>query len=60
MAVMAKNPGLSYYKVVEVIAETTAPLTPVEELLTKIPFQRADIYPPEVSSSILFAFPIND
>ncbi|XP_024923031.3 protein TIC 62, chloroplastic [Ziziphus jujuba] len=47
MAVMAKNPGLSYYKVVEVIAETTAPLTPVEELLTKIPFQRADIYPPE-------------
>ncbi|XP_018715350.2 protein TIC 62, chloroplastic isoform X2 [Eucalyptus grandis] len=40
MAVMAKNSGLSYCKVVEVIAETTAPLTPMEELLAKIPSQR--------------------
>ncbi|XP_059435064.1 protein TIC 62, chloroplastic isoform X3 [Corylus avellana] len=44
MAVMAKNCSLSYCKVVEVIAETSAPLTPVEELLAKIPSQRADIY----------------
>lgn len=50
MAVMAKTRGVSYYKVVEVIAETTAPLTPIEELLTKIPSQRAGIYSPEVSS----------
>ncbi|KDP46212.1 hypothetical protein JCGZ_10052 [Jatropha curcas] len=40
IAVMAKNRGLSYCKVVEVIAETTAPLTPMEELLAKIPSQR--------------------
>ncbi|XP_059444242.1 protein TIC 62, chloroplastic-like, partial [Corylus avellana] len=44
MAVMAKNCSLSYCKVVEVIAETSAPLTPMEELLAKIPSQRADIY----------------
>lgn len=42
MAVMAKNRSLSYCKVVEVIAETTAPLTPMEELLAKIPSQRAE------------------
>lgn len=48
MAVMAKNRSLSYCKVVEVIAETTVPLTPMEELLKKIPSQRADIYSPEV------------
>lgn len=42
MAVMAKNRSLSYCKVVEVIAETTAPLTPMEELLTRIPSQRAE------------------
>ncbi|KAK4804479.1 hypothetical protein SAY86_004296 [Trapa natans] len=42
MAVMAKNRSLSYCKVVEVIAETTAPLTPLEELLAKIPSQRAE------------------
>lgn len=40
MAVMAKNRGLSYCKVVEVIAETTAPLTPMDELLKRIPSQR--------------------
>lgn len=48
MAVMAKNRSLSYCKVVEVIAETTAPLTPMEELLAKIPSQRAEIYSPKV------------
>lgn len=42
MACMARNRSLSYCKVVEVIAETTAPLTPMEELLTKIPSQRAE------------------
>lgn len=45
MAFMAKNRGLSYCKVVEVIAKTTAPLIPLGELLTKIPYQRA---PPKV------------
>ncbi|XP_065856262.1 protein TIC 62, chloroplastic [Euphorbia lathyris] len=40
MAFMAKNLELSYCKVVEVIAETTAPLTPVDKLLQKIPSQR--------------------
>ncbi|KAH6789323.1 Rossmann-fold superfamily protein [Perilla frutescens var. frutescens] len=44
MAFMAKNRSLSYCKVVEVIAETTAPLTPMGELLKKIPSQRPDIY----------------
>nr|XP_023918868.1 protein TIC 62, chloroplastic-like [Quercus suber] len=48
MAVMAKNRSLSYCKVVEVIAETTAPLTPMEELLAKIPSQRAEIYSTKV------------
>ncbi|KAJ9152888.1 hypothetical protein P3X46_026397 [Hevea brasiliensis] len=42
MAVMAKNRGLSYCKVVEVIAETTAPQTPMEKLLEKIPSQRVE------------------
>ncbi|XP_059653951.1 protein TIC 62, chloroplastic [Cornus florida] len=45
MAFMAKNRSLSYCKVVEVIAETTAPLTPMGELLVKIPSQRAEAYP---------------
>ncbi|GAV67113.1 NAD_binding_10 domain-containing protein [Cephalotus follicularis] len=47
MAVMAKNPGLSYCKVVEVIAETTAPSIPMEELLLKIPSQRTYYRPKE-------------
>ncbi|XP_068654885.1 protein TIC 62, chloroplastic [Aristolochia californica] len=47
MAVMAKNRNLSFCKVVEVIAETTAPLTPMEELLAKIPSQRVDTSVPE-------------
>lgn len=47
LAVMAKNPDLSYCKIVEAIAETTAPLTPMEELLAKIPSQRAYNYRPK-------------
>ncbi|XP_010254987.1 PREDICTED: protein TIC 62, chloroplastic isoform X2 [Nelumbo nucifera] len=42
IAFMAKNRSLSYCKVVEVIAETTATLTPFGELLAKIPSQRVD------------------
>ncbi|XP_039134719.1 protein TIC 62, chloroplastic-like [Dioscorea cayenensis subsp. rotundata] len=45
MACMAKNTRLSYCKVVEAIAETTAPLTPIEELLAKMPSKRE--LPPE-------------
>lgn len=48
LASAAKNRVVSYFKVVEVIAETTAPLTPLEDLLAKIPSQRADTYPPKV------------
>ncbi|XP_024637320.1 protein TIC 62, chloroplastic isoform X2 [Medicago truncatula] len=48
MAAMAKNPELSYCKIVEVIAETTAPLTPAEKLLAKIPSQRPYIPSPKV------------
>ncbi|KAJ4755759.1 NAD(P)-binding Rossmann-fold superfamily protein [Rhynchospora pubera] len=40
MACMARNRKLSCCKVVEVIAETTAPLLPMEQLLTTIPSQR--------------------
>lgn len=50
MAFMAKNRSLSYCKVVEVIAETTAPLTSMGELLKKIPSQREEIYPIKVMS----------
>ncbi|KAL0365474.1 UNVERIFIED_CONTAM: protein, chloroplastic [Sesamum angustifolium] len=45
MAFMAKNRSLSYCKVVEVIAETTAPLTPLGDLIKKIPSQREEVYP---------------
>ncbi|KAK4437803.1 protein, chloroplastic [Sesamum alatum] len=45
MAFMAKNRSLSYCKVVEVIAETTAPLTPMGDLLKKIPSKREEVYP---------------
>ncbi|GMN36459.1 hypothetical protein TIFTF001_006042 [Ficus carica] len=51
MACMAKNRDLSYCKVVEVIAETTAPLTPMEELLKKIPSQRPIVSSPKESSA---------
>lgn len=37
IACMADNRELSINKVVEVIAETTAPLLPIKELLTKVP-----------------------
>lgn len=47
IAFMAKNRSLSYCKVVEVIAETTAPLTPLGKLLEKIPSQRVEVYPPK-------------
>ncbi|QHO38069.1 Protein TIC 62 [Arachis hypogaea] len=47
MAVMAKNPDLAYCKIVEVVAETTAPLTPREELLAKISSQRPYISSPK-------------
>ncbi|KAG9440888.1 hypothetical protein H6P81_021053 [Aristolochia fimbriata] len=42
MTFMAKNRSLSFCKVVEVIAETSAPLTPMGDLLEKIPSQRVD------------------
>jgi len=51
LAVMAKNRDLSYCKIVEAIAETTAPLTPMEELLAKIPSQRPYISSPKVLAS---------
>lgn len=41
LAFMAQNQELSYCKIVEAIAETTAPLTPMGELLAKIPSKRA-------------------
>ncbi|XLR27462.1 hypothetical protein S83_055362, partial [Arachis hypogaea] len=47
MAVMAKNPDLAYCKIVEVVTETTAPLTPTEELLAKISSQRPYISSPK-------------
>lgn len=53
MACIAKNRGISYFKVVEVVAETTVPLTPLEELLAKIPSERTDIYSPKVGCSFL-------
>lgn len=43
IAFMAKNTNVSFCKVVEVIAETTAPKTPMENLLSAIPSQRNDI-----------------
>ncbi|KAL3356515.1 hypothetical protein AABB24_017264 [Solanum stoloniferum] len=51
MAVIAKNRSLSYCKVVEVVAETTAPLTPMEDLLAKIPPQRVEVSPPKKSAT---------
>ncbi|KAL4306734.1 hypothetical protein AHAS_Ahas16G0207900 [Arachis hypogaea] len=48
MAVVAKNPDLAYCKIVEVVAETTAPLNPTEELLAKISSQRPYISSPKV------------
>ena len=58
LACMAKNPSLSYCKVVEVVAETTAPLTPMEDLLTKIPPQRPPPFQPKpkVHTILIFLF----
>ncbi|CAN8269049.1 unnamed protein product [Cochlearia groenlandica] len=47
LACMAKNPQLSFSKIVEVVAETTAPLTPIEKLLEKIPSKRLYVPPPK-------------
>ncbi|EOA30079.1 hypothetical protein CARUB_v10013185mg [Capsella rubella] len=49
LACMAKNPQLSCSKIVEVVAETTAPLTPMEKLLEKIPSKRPYVPPPKGS-----------
>ena len=49
MAFMAKNRSLSYCKVIEVVAETTAPLTPMGELLGQIPSQHVEIKPLKAS-----------
>ncbi|KAK4377314.1 hypothetical protein RND71_003610 [Anisodus tanguticus] len=66
IAVMAKNRSLSYCKVVEVVAETTAPLTRMEDLLAKIPPHRVEVSPtkdtgdlqkPTTSSSITSVIP---
>ncbi|KAG7582486.1 NAD(P)-binding domain [Arabidopsis suecica] len=50
LACMAKNPQLSFSKIVEVVAETTAPLTPIEKLLEKIPSKRP--YVPPLKASV--------
>ncbi|XP_010487816.1 PREDICTED: protein TIC 62, chloroplastic-like [Camelina sativa] len=49
LACMAKNPRLSCSKIVEVVAETTAPLTSMEKLLEKIPSKRPYVPPPKES-----------
>ncbi|KFK39221.1 hypothetical protein AALP_AA3G215400 [Arabis alpina] len=51
LACMAKNPQLSFSKIVEVVAETTAPLTPIEKLLEKIPSKRPYVPPPKESAA---------
>lgn len=48
LACMAQNRSLSYCKIVEVVAETTAPLTPMTELLVKIPSKRKDSQKPKI------------
>uniref|UniRef100_A0A803LP18 NAD(P)-binding domain-containing protein n=1 Tax=Chenopodium quinoa TaxID=63459 RepID=A0A803LP18_CHEQI len=51
LATMAQNRSLSYCKIVEVVAETTAPLTPMTDLLTKIPSKREELQKTEISES---------
>ncbi|XP_021731640.1 protein TIC 62, chloroplastic-like [Chenopodium quinoa] len=51
LAIMAQNQSLSYCKIVEVVAETTAPLTPMTDLLTKIPSKWEDLQKTEISES---------
>ncbi|KAI3809760.1 hypothetical protein L1987_19360 [Smallanthus sonchifolius] len=60
LAFMAKNPDLAYCKVVEVVAETTAPLTPMGDLLTKIPPQRAIPYQPKEPEAIKKPEPVSE
>ncbi|XP_020961464.1 protein TIC 62, chloroplastic-like isoform X2 [Arachis ipaensis] len=57
MAVMAKNPDLAYCKIVEVVTETTAPLTPTEELLAKISSQRPYISSPKKPNAATISDP---
>ncbi|KAL0422708.1 UNVERIFIED_CONTAM: protein, chloroplastic [Sesamum latifolium] len=52
MSFMARNRSLSYCKVMEVIAETTAPLTPLGDLIKKIPSQREEVYPLKESDEV--------
>ncbi|KAI7758267.1 hypothetical protein M8C21_003613, partial [Ambrosia artemisiifolia] len=60
LAFMAKNPNLSYCKVLEVVAETTAPLTPMGDLLTKIPPQRPiPVQPKEEAEAIKEPEPVS-
>ncbi|KAH9620595.1 hypothetical protein KSS87_005709 [Heliosperma pusillum] len=47
LSVMAQNRDLSYCKIIEVVAETTAPLTPMEDLLAKIPSKRKNMSKPK-------------
>lgn len=61
IAVIVENTKLSVYKVIEVIAETTAPQTPIKELLSKIRARKeipdefvADSKPYVQSESTLF------
>ncbi|KAI3675215.1 hypothetical protein L1987_84801 [Smallanthus sonchifolius] len=60
LAFMAKNPDLSYCKVVEVVAETTPPLTPMGDLLTKIRPQRAIPYQPKEPEVIKEPEPVSE
>ncbi|XP_057730015.1 protein TIC 62, chloroplastic-like [Arachis stenosperma] len=57
MTVMAKNPDLAYCKIVEVVAETIAPLNPTEELLAKISSQRPYISSPKKPDAVSVSDP---
>jgi uncharacterized protein YbjT (DUF2867 family) len=46
IACVAKNRSAAYCKVVEVVAETTAPLLPTEDLLAKVPSDPGRSPPP--------------
>ncbi|KAM0869746.1 hypothetical protein ACQ4PT_040476 [Festuca glaucescens] len=46
IACVAKNRSAAYCKVVEVVAETTAPLLPTEDLLAKVPSDPGRAPPP--------------
>ncbi|XP_010521452.1 PREDICTED: protein TIC 62, chloroplastic isoform X2 [Tarenaya hassleriana] len=57
LAFMAKNPQISYCKIVEAIAETTSPLTPMEDLLKRVPSKRPYIPPPTEQAAAKLAEP---